>query len=114
LNLPDALTWLGALPLRAKIVALASAVVLVELGLRFLAPRSRAYAAWSAFFKGIGVVWTAIILSVVYLLSVGPVGLVMRLFGSDPLDRTLRAEPTFWRPHEPNPLGPERAARHQF
>jgi hypothetical protein len=114
LTLPDALASIGALPLRLKILALASAVVLVELGLRLLAPRSRAYAAWSAFFKGIGAVWTAIILSVVYLLSVGPVGLVMRLSGKDPLDRGLRAEPTFWRAHEPSPLGPEQAARHQF
>jgi hypothetical protein len=53
-------------------------------------------------------------LSFVYLLSVGPVGLGMRLFGKDPLDRALTAEPSFWRAHEPNPLGPERAARHQF
>jgi hypothetical protein len=110
----DALASLGALPLRLKILAAASAVVLVELGLRFLAPRSRAYAAWTGFFKGVGVVWTAVLLSVVYLLSVGPVGLVMRLLGNDPLDRGLHAEPTFWRTHEPNPLGPQRAARHQF
>jgi hypothetical protein len=38
----------------------------------------------------------------------------MRLFGKDPLDRSLRPEPSFWRPHEPNPLGPSAAARHQF
>ena len=38
----------------------------------------------------------------------------MRLFGKDPLDRSLAPEPSFWRAHEPNPLGPERAARHQF
>ena len=38
----------------------------------------------------------------------------MRLLGKDPLDRRLKPEPTFWRRHEPNPLGPEAAARHQF
>jgi len=38
----------------------------------------------------------------------------MRLFGKDPLDRKLKAEPTFWREHEPNPLGPAAAVRHQF
>ena len=54
------------------------------------------------------------LLSVVYTLSVGPVGLIQRLMGKDPLDRGLAPEPTFWRAHEPNPLGPERAARHQF
>ena len=34
------------------------------------------------------------ILSLVYLLSVGPVSLGMRLLGKDPLDRSLGAEPT--------------------
>ena len=58
--------------------------------------------------------WAAVILSFVYLLSVGPIGLGMRLLGKDPLDRSLRPEPTFWRAHEPNPLGPRAAVRHQF
>jgi hypothetical protein len=62
----------------------------------------------------VGAVWTAVILSVVYLLSVGPVSLAMRLRGKDPLDRSLAPEPTFWRTHEQNPLGPEAATRHQF
>ena len=78
-------------------------------------PRSpRAYGGWTAVFEAIGAVWTAVLLAVVYVLSVGPIGLVMRLFGQDPLDRRLAPEPSFWRAHEPNPLGPERAARHQF
>jgi hypothetical protein len=55
-----------------------------------------------------------VLLAVIYLVSVGPIGLFMRLFGKDPLDRSLRAEPSFWRSHEPNPLGPVAAARHQF
>jgi hypothetical protein len=50
----------------------------------------------------------------IYTLSVGPIGFFMRLVGKDPLDRTLAAEPSFWRAYEPNPLGPERAAQHQF
>jgi hypothetical protein len=110
----DAYDWFAALGLRYKVLALAASVVLVELGFRRFAPKSRAYARWTRFFQGIGSVWTAVILSIVYLLSVGPVGIAMRLFGKDPLDRALLPEPTFWRAHEPNPLGPERAARHQF
>jgi hypothetical protein len=110
----DAIGWFFALPVRWKLLAFATAVVLVELAFRRLAPRSRAYARWTAFFQGIGRVWTAVILAVVYFASVGPVGVVMRLFGHDPLDREVRPEPSFWRTHEPNPLGPERAARHQF
>jgi hypothetical protein len=38
----------------------------------------------------------------------------MRLMGRDPLDRKLDREPSWWRRHEPNPLGPQAAARHQF
>jgi hypothetical protein len=110
----DALTWLVELPLRWKILTFASVVVVIELAFRYLAPGSRAYAGWTRFFQGIWTVWTAVLLAIVYLVSVGPIGLVMRLLGRDPLDRRLAPEPTFWRAHDPNPLGPERAARHQF
>jgi hypothetical protein len=114
LSAPDTLTWLAELPLRWKILAFATTVVLIELAFRRFAPTSRAYARWTLFFQGLGTVWTAVILAIVYLFSVGPVGLGMRLARRDPLDRRLRPEPSFWRAHEPNPLGPERAARHQF
>jgi hypothetical protein len=114
LSLSDAFAWMAARSWRWKLVGLATVVVLVELGFRRFAPKSRAYARWTAFFQGIGKVWTAVLLAIVYVFSVGPVGLGMRLFGHDPLDRGLLPEPSFWRAHEPNPLGPERAARHQF
>ena len=114
MSLQAAVGWFFDLPLRYKILAFASAVVLVELAFRRFAPKSRAYARWTAFFQGIGQLWTAVLLAIVYIFSVGPVGLVMRLIGHDPLDRRLLPEPTFWRAHEPNPLGPVRSARHQF
>ena len=113
MGLEDAFIWFTGLSLRFKLLAFASLVVLVELVLRRY-PKSKAYRRWTAFFQGIGSVWTAVILSIVYLLSVGPIGILSRMFAKDPLDRGLAAEPTFWRVHEPNPLGPERAARHQF
>jgi len=114
LSAQDALTWFVDLSLRWKVLAFATTVVLIELGFRYVAPDSRAYARWTRFFQGIGVVWTAVLLAVVYVVSVGPIGLIMRLAGRDPLDRRLTPEPTFWRAHDPNPLGPEKAARHQF
>ena len=110
----DAVAWSSALPVRYKLMALAAAMVLVEAGFRLLAPKSRAYARWTGFFQAIGKVWTAVLLAIVYVLSIGPIGLVMRLRGHDLLDRGLAAEPSFWRPHEPSPLGTERAALHQF
>jgi hypothetical protein len=114
LSLPETLAWFTGLPLRFKLLGLAALVVLVELSLRRLAPKSRAYRRWTAFFQGIGAVWTAVLLALVYVLSVGPIGLIMRLIGNDPLDRAMTPEPSFWRAHEPNPLGPRRAAQHQF
>ncbi len=110
----DAYAWFAGLPLRFKLLTLAAIVVVVELVFRRLAPKSRAYRQWSRFFEAIGAAWTAVLLGVIYVVSVGPIGLVMRAFGHDPLDRRLTPEPSFWRAHEPNPLGPERAARHQF
>ncbi len=108
------LGWFAGLSWRWKLFAFATAIVLVELALRHLAPKSRLYRGWTTFFQGLGAVWTALLLGLVYLLSVGPIGLALRARGKDLLDRRLDPEPSFWRAHEPNPLGPERAARHQF
>jgi len=102
LSLHDVWNGLANLPLRGKVLALAALVVLIELGFRRFAPKTRAYKRWTGFFEAIGKVWTAVLLAVIYMVSVGP------------LDRSLASEPSFWRSHEPNPLGPEAAARHQF
>jgi MFS superfamily sulfate permease-like transporter len=106
---------LAAMPLHNKVLfALACTVLVIELLFRRFAPRSRAYARWTAVFQAIGKVWTAVLLAVVYFVSVALVSAVMKALGKDPLDRKLDPEPSFWRPHEANPLGPEAAARHQF
>jgi hypothetical protein len=100
--------------LKKSVLAFACTVFLVELAFRRFGRGSTAYVAWTRFFEGIGKVWTGVILSLVYVLSVGPIGLVMRLLGKDLLDRNLAAEASFWRAHEPNPLGPAASVRHQF
>lgn len=105
----------AALPTHTKVIlTLATTMVLVELAFRRLAPESRAYATWTRFFQGLGKVWTAVLLAVIYFVSVALVGSFMKLLGKDPLDRRLTPAPTFWKDHEPNPLGPSAAARHQF
>jgi hypothetical protein len=107
--------WFAGRPMHFKVLfGLATCLVATELLFRRLAPGSAAYAAWTRLFQGIGKVWTAVLLALIYLLSVGPVSLGFRLLGKDPLDRRLGPEPSFWRGHEPNPLGAEAAARHQF
>jgi len=112
--LTTAIEWLAGLSLRGKIFVFACTVVTIELAFRYLAPRSKAYAAWTKAFESVGKVWTVVLLSIIYFLSVAGVSIFMKLFGKDPLDRTLAPEPSFWRKHEPNPLGPHAAARHQF
>jgi hypothetical protein len=118
-NLTNYLSRLGArlahLPTHTKVLlSVATGVLLVELALRRFAPRSKAYARWKKGIEAVGAVWTAILLSVVYLVSVGPTSLFMRLMRKDLLDRAAGSDPTFWKPHEANPLGPLAAARHQF
>lgn len=107
--------WYLARPAHTRVIlAVAVTVFLVELAFRRFAPRSAAYRKWTKAFEAVGRVWTAVILGIVYFLSVALVSVFMKLFGKDPLDRRLAPEPTFWRAHEPNPLGPRAAARHQF
>ena len=109
------LAWAAGLPLHNKVLlGLATTVLVVELVFRRVAPRSSAYRKWTAAFQFVGSIWTGVILSIVYFTTVSIIGIAMRLLGKDPLDRTLRPEATFWRVHEPNPLGPTAAARHQF
>jgi hypothetical protein len=108
-------TKLAGLPTHTKaLLAFATTVFVIELVFRRVAPNSRAYAAWTKAFQAIGKVWTAVLLGIVYFVSVALVSVILKLLGKDPLDRTLDPEPSFWRPHEANPLGPEAAARHQF
>lgn len=106
--------WAGRSVHTRVLLTLATCVFVTELVLRRVAPRSRFYAGWTRVFQTIGKFWTAVILSVVYFVSVAIVSVFMKLRGKDLLDRKLRPEPTFWRRHEPNPLGPTAAARHQF
>ena len=107
--------WLAGLPLHTRVLlGLATTVFVIELVLRRVAPESRFYAGWTRVFQTIGKFWTAVILSVVYFVSVAVVSALMKLRGKDLLDRGLQPEPTFWRQHDPNPLGPRAAVRHQF
>jgi len=107
--------WLAALPTYKQVLlTVATTMFVVELILRRFARGTPVYKKWTAFFEGIGAFWSAIILSIVYFVSVAMIWALMKLMGRDLLDRKLDVEPSFWRAHEPNPLGPLAAARHQF
>jgi hypothetical protein len=107
--------WFAALPsYKQALLALATTMFVVELLLRRFARGTPLYRKWTAFFEAIGAFWSGIILSIVYFVSVAGISIVMKLLGRDLLDRRLNPEPSFWRTHEPNPLGPMAASRHQF
>jgi len=115
LSLTSLGAWLARLPAHTRVIlSLAVTVFLAEVCLRWLAPRSRVYAGWKRCFEAVGHAWTVVILSLVYVIGVGAVRVAMLLSGKDPLDRAVGPEISAWRPHTPNPLGPEAAARHQF
>ena len=106
--------YLGLATHKRVMLALACFVLVVELVLRSVARGSAVYAAWTRFFERIGDVVSGMLLVVVYAVSVGPISLILRLKGDDPLDRKVQPGASAWHPHQPNPLGAESAARHQF
>jgi len=102
-----------ALPLRWRVALPAAlAVLLVEQVFRRAAPRSHAYARWTAAFEAVGAVWATVILAALYVVVVGPVSLVLRLRRRDLLGDP--AEPGAWRAPEPAAMPPREAARHLF
>lgn len=109
------LAWFNARAVHTRIILLLVVTVLsVELICRRWAPQSTFYRRWTASVEAVGKVWTAVILSLIYALSVGPISLALRLLRKDPLERADIHAASFWRPHDPGPLDPLSAARHQF
>jgi len=60
------------------------------------------YRGWMRFGQGIGTVVSTVLLSVLYFVVFTLVGLLMRLVGTDPLERKLaRGSGSYWRKHAP-------------
>lgn len=94
----------------AAVVAAGFAVVAVAAP-RLLKPLN---ALWFRFGEGLHRVVSPLVLGLIFYLAVAPTGLLMRLFGKDPL--RLRFEPdrpTYWIPREPPGPAPD-SMRHQF
>ncbi len=76
---------------------LAAGVVLVVLATVYPAALREFRAGWLALARGMGWVNTRVLLTLFYYGVIGPVGLVMRLFGRDPLDRKWPSDqPSYW------------------
>ena len=68
---------------------------------------------WLTFAKAVGFVNTRILLSIVYVVFVGPVWLFLKLRGKDYLNRSAPDGETFWEEREPSVHTLERS-RQQF
>jgi hypothetical protein len=101
----------GVGPVSGALLGFGGALVLV--GLTFAWALRPVYRAWMAVTLAMGFVVSHVLLALVFFGLVTPIGLVMRLFGHDPLGRTP-APPggTYWKDREPyDPHDPTRLER---
>lgn len=84
----------------STLIALGSIVFLWSLGSpRTLPP---VYRAWMRFGQGIGTIVSSILFSVLYFVVFFVIGRLMRLFGTDPIQRRIdRRAGSYWRKHAP-------------
>lgn len=71
------------------------------------------YKGWMRFANLLAFVNTRVILTVLYVLLIGPISLILRLFGNDFLERDLTPSSSWWKVKEKREHTIENA-RHQF
>lgn len=108
------LLWRAEWHLTAVASGLAiSGGLLALLGL--VAPRilKPLHVAWMTLALILGYLMTRVILTLVFYAAVTPIGLVLRLFGKDPLDRTIDHEAsTYWIPKSYDDNSPSRLEKY--
>jgi hypothetical protein len=71
-----------------------------------------AYWGWMVFAMALGFVNTRILLTLFFYLVLTPIGLLLRLFGKDPLHLSLDSKAkTYWTPKTKEPYNPEHYKR---
>jgi hypothetical protein len=90
----------GSMTAAVVLWSIGAALSAVYYGLRpFQRPM---YLGWMFLLFPIGWTISHLILAIVYYLVLTPIGLIMRLFGRDPMERRFRPEaPTYWVEHRP-------------
>jgi hypothetical protein len=58
------------------------------------------YRQWMRFAHVLSIISTTVLLTVIYVAVIGPVGVLMRAFGKDPLERRWKKDGTYWRVRE--------------
>jgi hypothetical protein len=108
-----ALLWVGFFGLIAvygwwfsvsSTAAVAFSLVAVVGAVGYLQPEflRPAYVVWMTLALPIGWTVSHLLLLALFYLLITPIGLLMRLFGYDPLERRIdRSAATYWTPHDP-------------
>ena len=84
---------------RAPVAGLFAALALISLAFSLVFPRGNwpIYVGLSAIALPIGFVLSYLIMGTLFYAIIAPIGLLLRLFGKDPMNRGfLRAAPTYW------------------
>ena len=69
--------------------------------------------AWMALARGLAIVNTTVLLTLIYVLLIGPISVVVRLMRKDLLHHRIGSTKSFWTPKEPVRHSLDEA-RHQF
>jgi hypothetical protein len=72
-----------------------------------------AYGYWMRFAKALGKANALLLLTIVYVVLIGPAALVLKLLGKDLLNRKAGVGPTYWNAKTQEPLSLERS-KQQF
>jgi hypothetical protein len=69
------------------------------------------YKGWMAFARALAFVNTRVILTLFFLIVIGPIAVILKLAGKDFLQREIDSSPSFWKPRERAEHTLENAAR---
>ena len=69
------------------------------------------YKGWMVFARALAFVNTRVILTLFFLLVIGPIAIILKLAGKDFLQRKIDSSSTFWKPRERAEHTLENAAR---
>ncbi len=98
----------------AAVIALAAGAAILLAGGAFRPAALRPlYIVWMTLALALGFVMTRVLLTITFVVMITPIGLLMRAFGKDPMQRKIDpALPTYWIPKEPSGDDRERLTRY--
>jgi hypothetical protein len=72
---------------------------------------SKIYEGWMLFARALAFVNTRVILTLFFIIVIGPIAIFLKLAGKDFLQRKIDSSPSFWKPRETAENTLENAAR---